>query len=111
METLNLNKIISLNENDTTSILYESMQPYLKSLYVYYKNYFNCEPVCMVTSVSNAAQYVKIVASNDFYYAICAFLEVDYIIEDETEEGFNFDNFAEYETINFNSKMLIDLIK
>ena len=102
METLNLSKIISLNNNDTTTILYESMQPYLKSLYIYYKDLFCCEPIIMVTDVFNAAQYAKIVPSNDFNEAISLYLDSCELSEEEKE--------AASETINFNSKMLINLI-
>lgn len=103
-------EFIELNEAHTTAIEYSQFAPIKKSMYVYFKDLFGCEPVLMVTSVSNAAQYVKIVPSNEFTEAICAFLGCDYIIDDENEDGFDEDLFAQYETINFNSKLLKDLI-
>jgi len=103
---MKLHEIISTNEVSTNSILIEKLLPYKKQLYVYYKDLFCCDPVLMVTMVSNAVQYAKIVPSNEFMESICEYLEVDYIDEEDTEN----DNFSAYEEINFNSRMLKDLL-
>jgi hypothetical protein len=103
---INRASIIEANKKKQTSLLYETVQPYLKSLYVYYKNAFNCEPIFMVTDVFNAAQYVKIVASEQFNESVC-----DYIGCEEHEIQNNDDFLAQFETINFQSKMLKNLIK
>lgn len=100
---MKLHEIIAANENHETAILIEKMLPYKNSLLKYYSDYFCAEPVLMVTSVSNAAQYGKIVSANEFTEAICAYMQVPYVIEDSEEQDFNEDLFTEYETINFNS--------
>jgi hypothetical protein len=56
----------------------------------------------MVTNVSNAAQYVKIVSSNEFMDAIEIYLS-DSDMTDEEKEN-------ETELINFNSKLLKDFL-
>ena len=78
----------------------------MMSLYVYYKNDFNCEPIVMVCSVTNACTYIKVVGSNEFTEAAC-----DYIGCEPHELEENEDHAAEYETINFNSKFFKDLIE
>lgn len=102
---MKLHEIIKLNEDHETSLLVESLIPYKKSLLTYYKDYFCCEPILMVTSVSNAVQYAKIVPSNEFKDAIYAYIGVDYV----NEENEDSEEFAEFETINFNSILLKDL--
>jgi hypothetical protein len=94
-------EFINLNKDSKTSIEYGKVHPILKSLYIYYKDLFCCEPVLMVTDVFNAAQYVKIVPSNEFHEAIEMYLEGD-----KNEELRQYTT----ETINFNSKLLKDLI-
>ncbi len=99
-----LHEIISENENHASAIEYGQLHPYLKSLYTYYKRQFCCEPVLMVTAVFNAAQYAKIVPSNDFSDAIEAYMNGwDGFTEDEIN--------SEIEVISFNSRLLKDLIK
>jgi hypothetical protein len=105
MENLTRSQIIAFNNDAQKSILFESMHPYLKSLYVFYKDLFCCEPVLMVTNVFNAAQYVKIVSSNEFQEAACDYIGC------EVYEIQNDDNFlSQFENINFNSKLLKDII-
>jgi hypothetical protein len=106
MKTMNLSDIIAQNEKADESILYELIHPYLKSLYVYYKDLFCSEPILMITDVTNAAQYCRIVDSNDFSDAVCDYLGLD-SEPDDTES----DDFAMYESICFNSKFLKDIIK
>jgi hypothetical protein len=104
MKAMNLSDIIAQNKKVDESIEYGQIHPYLKSLYVYYKDLFCCEPILMVTDVTNAAQYCRIVDSNDFSEAVCDYLGLD--SEPDTES----DDFAYYESIMFNSKLLKDLI-
>lgn len=101
-QIINRVSIIETNNKPDQSILFESLHPYLKSLYIYYKDLFSCEPVLMVTDVFNACQYAKIVPANDFDEAISLYLDTCELSEDEKESA--------SEEINFNSKMLIDLI-
>jgi hypothetical protein len=102
---MKLNEIISKTSSENISFNFEILQPYLKSLYVFFKDYYNCEPVLMVTDVFNACSYAKIVSSNEFAESICHYLNIEiYEIEN------NDDHLANFETINFNSKMLKDLI-
>lgn len=107
---MKLHEIIA-NENEfTTSIEVQNFVPYKKSLLVYYNDMFcGNEPILMVTDVFNACQYGKIVSSGDFNDAIYAYLEVPYIETEESEEGFDEDLFAQYETICFNSIALSNL--
>ena len=102
---MKMHEIVTANEVPDSSILYESIAPYLNSLYIYYKDMYCCEPVLMVTDVFNAAQYVKIVSENEFLEAI----------ENYFGEPINFDNeesdsFANYEVICSNSMVLKELL-
>lgn len=104
-------EIITLLANEPQqAVAYEHLKPYLKSLYIYYKNMFNQEPVLMVTDVFNAAQYARIEPANELYEAICSYLGVPYIDEAPHKNGYDTDTFTEYETILSNSKMLSDCI-
>lgn len=95
-----LNEIISTNEEGTKSILIELLHPYKKSLFTYYSNYFNCDPILMVTDVFNAAQYALIVPANEMNEAIYNYLENSGLNEEEKEE--------QVELISFQSIMLKD---
>ena len=100
---MKLHEIIKHNENETTSILYEALHPYRKLLYAYYSNeFYPSEPVLMVTDVFNAAQYVKIVPSEDFLQTV-----EDYA---RTRSEDIEDIETDIETINFNSKLLKDIL-
>lgn len=99
---MKLHKIIELNEDPKTAILIEKMLPYRKLLLRYYRNVFRCEPVLMVTSVSNAAQYGKIVPAGEFYDALWKWVDWE-----QSEEDIQFD----MEVIAANSRMLSDLIQ
>ena len=105
MENLNRSQIIAFNNDAQKSILFESVHPYLKSLYVFYKDLFCCEPVLMVTDVFNAAQYVKIVPSNEFQEAACNYIGCE-VCEIQNDDNF----LSQFENINFNSKLLKDII-
>lgn len=102
---MKLAEIIENNKIATRSIEIQALQPYFKSLYAYYSNYFYGEPVLMVTDVFNACQYAKIVDSSEFNEAVCEYIKSE-CIENESNE----DKICQYETINFNSKMLKDFI-
>lgn len=86
----------------TASISYEVISKYKNSLYTYFKNYFACEPVLMVTSVTNNSTYMRIVPSNEFDEEVRWYVESsDIDIEDWSDE---------IESINFNSKMMYEII-
>jgi hypothetical protein len=95
-----LHEIITTNDKGTSAILTELLYKYKKSLYTYYKSYFNCDPILMVTSVFNAAQYALIVPANEFNEAIDIYLQN----EDMNEE----DKANQVELISFQSIMLKD---
>ena len=102
---MRLSKLIDIFDNDhTASILWDKVSPYKKILYVYYKNLFMCEPVLLVTSLTNSTCYGRIVPENELYEAITSYLEVPYIDSDDEEiESY-------YETICANSKLLKELL-
>lgn len=98
-----LAEIIKLNEDLQTTILVENILMYKKSLLTYYNSLFCSDPVLMVCSVMNAAQYAKIVPADDLIENICAYLD-NYNCMDQDNE-----DFCAYETIMFNSIMLSKL--
>lgn len=100
LRTMKLHEIITALETPTNSVLIELMIPYKKLLLRYYSAHFTSEPVLMVTSVMNAAQYARIEPANELNEAICAYLD-DYDCSNEESE-----KFCEYETICANSIML-----
>lgn len=87
---MKLHQIIEANEQQKTTILLEAMHPYFKSLRTYYRRHYLCEPTLMITSVTNAAQYGKIVPCTSYFEALNSFT---------TDEG-------EQDVINFNSKLI-----
>ena len=94
-----------INQESRNSIEYSNLYPIMKSMYIFYKDLFNCEPVLMVTDVMNAAQYIKIVPSNEFNEAVCEYIGCEvYEIQNNDEY------LAQFETINFNSKLLKDIL-
>lgn len=95
-----LHEIIEVNESGKKSILIELLHPYKNSLYVYYKRLFCCEPVLMVTDVTNAAQYALIVPSNEFNEAIGHYYNDENMTEEEREQI--------NELVSFQSVMLKD---
>jgi len=95
-----LHEIIATNAAGTSSILVELLGKYKKSLYTYYQDQFNCEPVLMVTDVFNACQYALIVPANEFQEAIYAYLESSELTEEEIND--------QVELISFQSIMLKD---
>lgn len=103
MKTLKLHEIIEINESGRDSILISELQKYRKSLKVYYNHYFVRDPMLMVTAVFNACSYAIIVPGNEFTESVINYIgDPDCINEDNK-------NFAEYETICFNSIMLDNL--
>jgi hypothetical protein len=103
---MNLSEIIQNNNKPQTAIEYGTIHPYLRSMYVFYKDLYLCEPVLMVCSITNNSSYVKIVSSNEFTESIC-----DYIGCEIHELQNSDDYLSEFETINFCSKMLKECIK
>ena len=100
-----LSELINIFDNKhTLSILWDKVSPYKKILYVYYKNLFMCEPVWLVTSLTNSTCYGRIVPETELYESITSYLEVPYIdSEDEEIE-------TSYEVICANSKLLKELL-
>lgn len=98
---MKLYEIIKTNESGHNSILTELLHPYKKSLYTYYKDLFQCEPVLMVTNVFNACQYALIVPSNEFIDAIYTYLENSDLTEEEKTEQIELINFQSILLINF----------
>lgn len=101
---MKLHEIISVNEEPTKAILFENLEPYKRSLKTYFGDLYQ-DPMFMVVSVTNATCYVKIINAHEFYEAICAYLDVPYIME-EGEEGYDEEVWYSYEEINFNSFFL-----
>jgi hypothetical protein len=99
---MKLHEIIEINEDADKTILYEALHPYMKSLYVYYSNYFTSDPVLMVTDVFNAAQYAKIVPADELMEAVNDWVTSSGAGPEDIE--------AETETILFQSKFLRDLL-
>jgi len=99
---MKLHEIIEANAKPSTEIEIQQLRKYKKSLQTIFENEYKGEPVLMVTSIFNAAQYAKIVCAHEFTEAI-----EDYLNEDKelTEE----DREHERENINFNSILLKDL--
>lgn len=100
MNNYKLHEIIEINSTGDTSIEVEQLHPYKKSLYTYFKKYYNCEPVLMVTDVFNACQYALIVPSNELNEAIEIYLQNSDITEEEKQD--------QTELISFQSIMLKD---
>lgn len=99
MKTLNLSQLIEKNDNGEL-LSYEEIAPYKSMLYKYYKDMFCCEPVFMLTFVTNAIQAGKIVSEEEFMEAI------EQEIEDEEDEEIKQ---YEREVIPAQSFMLKDL--
>lgn len=97
-----LHEIISLSEQSETGILIEEIAKYKRSLVTYYKEYYCCEPVLIVTAVFNAAQYGFIAPCDQFSWAIDTYLNSDDSLNEEGKE-------TERELINFQSIMLSNL--
>jgi hypothetical protein len=97
---MKLHKIIEINSDPRSSILIEKMVPYKRSLLTYYSSLFNSEPVLMVTSISNAAQYAKIVPIEHFLQCILEYMDFDLS---------NSEIIDEIDIISCNSIMLADL--
>ena len=102
---MRLSELINIFDNKhTLSILWDKVSPYKKILYVYYKNLFMCEPVWLVTSLTNSTCYGRIVPETELYESITSYLEVPYI-DSENEEIE-----TSYEIICANSKLLKELL-
>lgn len=102
---MRLSKLIDIFDNDhTASILWDKVSPYKKILYVYYKKLFMCEPVWLVTSLTNSTCYGRIVPETKLYESITSYLEVPYIDSDDEDIE------ASYDAICANSKLLKELL-
>jgi hypothetical protein len=103
---MKLHEIITLSEEGTKGILIEKILPYKKSLYTYWKGYNTFEPVLVVTTVFNAAQYGFIASADELWEAVNHYLMADSNWAEMSEE----DKDAEIEVIMFNSMLLKDLL-
>lgn len=97
---MKLYEIININTEDKKSVLIELMAPYKKSLKTYFENEFNAtDLIMMVTSVTNATSYGKIVPANEFIDAVYAWMGPNTGDLENTDS----DEYCEYETICANS--------
>jgi hypothetical protein len=92
---MQLHTIIENLEGLKNAVLIEKMIPYKKSLQTYFNAQFNDEPMLLVVSVSNAAQYAIICPCSETFEALQSF---DNTLTDE-----------DIETILFNSMLLNNL--
>ena len=101
---LKLHDIIKHNESNSDTLLIELLLKRKKQLLAYYEAYFTSEPVLMVTSVMNAAQYGKIVAADELNEALETYIEST---SDELDTPEDKENYKE--EILFNSILFKDL--
>lgn len=102
MTTWKLSNIIETNETGG-EIPFEEITKRKKQVYSYYRDkYGGEEPVIMVTFICNAIQGCKIVPVLDFENAVLNYIEEQTGDEEEKEHLL--------EEINFNSKMLKDVL-
>lgn len=92
-------------DKEHLSVEYEQIAKYKRSLYKYFKDYFCCEPVCMVTSVTNNSCYMRIVPSNEFAECVECWIN-DSLDENDTDEDIE----AHREYIDASSMMFSDLL-
>lgn len=98
---MKLFEIIESNEVPGAVINTEVFYKYKRSLLTYYRDYFCCEPILMVTDVFNAAQYGKIVPSDEYHEAQNEYLETQDLCQEDTQH--------EAEMIDYNSIFLEQL--
>lgn len=72
-------------DKEHLSVEYDQISKYKRSLYSYFSDYFCCEPVCMVTSVTNNSAYMRIVPSDEFSECVENWIN-DTSDEDDTNE-------------------------
>jgi hypothetical protein len=105
---MKLHEIIEINGEDKKSVLIETMAKYKNSLRVYFEDYFCTKDlILMVTSVTNATSYGKIVPASEFSDAVDAWMSPNIVNLEDIES----DEFAEYETICANSMPFDNLFK
>jgi hypothetical protein len=91
-------KIIGFQEeyiNFEKTISFGTIAPHRKQLKIYYRDSFNCDPIFMVTMLTNSLCYGQIVSSNDFLEAVNVYLEEADINNEDKE--------SEIEVISTNS--------
>lgn len=94
---MKLHEIIKVNEEYGRNISIAAISPYKRSLLTYYRNQFSSEPILMVTTVFNAAQYGKIVPADNFGEIVREY------VEDEVEPLTKKEIEDEIELISFQS--------
>ena len=67
---MQLNQIIKRLESNKEAVLVELLLPYKKSLLTYFSAYFSSEPLLLVISVSNAAQYATVCPCDEIHEAL-----------------------------------------
>jgi hypothetical protein len=92
---MQLHTIIENLEGLKNAVLIEKMIPYKKSLQTYFNAQFNDEPMLLVVSVSNAAQYAIVCPCSETFEALQSY---DDTLTEEDKE-----------TILFNSMLLNNL--
>lgn len=95
---MKLHEIIEINDDPGAVISIEVLFQYKRSLLTYYRDAFCCDPILMVTDVFNAAQYGKIVPSDNYHEAQNEYLETQDLCEEDAQH--------QAETIDFNSIFL-----
>lgn len=70
-----LHEIISVYKSGKKSVLIENLIPYKKSLLTYYAARYTSDPLLLIVSVSNAAQYGLICPMDDAIEAINTYFD------------------------------------
>lgn len=92
-------------DKENLAVEHDQIAKYKRSLYKYFKDYFCCEPVCMVTSVTNNSAYMRIVPSDE--YSEC----VEYWVNDSLDENDTDEDREAYKAhIDHSSVFLSDLL-
>lgn len=98
---MKLHEIIEANSILGAAISTGAIYKYKRSLLTYYRDAFCCEPILMITDVFNAAQYGKIVPSDDYRGAQYEYLKALGLCQEDAEQ--------QAEIIDFNSMFLEQL--
>jgi hypothetical protein len=94
MKKLKLHEIIAHIKEGKNAVLYELIHPYRKMLWIYFSHEYNSDDlILVVSSVTNALQYVLIASSENFSCIID-----DYVGDAEDAE-------EQKELMNFNAQI------
>lgn len=92
----NLSQILRLQDYPY-DISYENILKYKNSILKYYAEYYNSNPIFLVTSLTNNSCVGFIVDSENFNEEVCEYLNDPFCMDEESE------SFSDYETICANS--------